>query len=112
MVRLKRHQKLPYLFAGVFIATSASLTIGVSNIANLNTLSLLLYFVFKKDIPKKIATFNVSSIEFLILNQTPGAQTHPFSGKLQTPEVINWSLFKICIDKRKLFCLANIRGPY
>jgi arsenical pump membrane protein len=132
MLNLKSHQKLPYLFAGVFIATSASLPIGVSNIANLIglkmvgldlisythfafvpsmigivTLSLLLYFVFKKDIPKKIATFNDSSIEFLISKQTQGVYAHPLSRESQTPEKINWSLFKICI-----FIVVLIRGSY
>jgi len=132
MLHLKKHQKLPYLFAGVFIATSASLPIGVSNIANLIglkmvgldlisytnfafvpsmigiiTLSLLLYLIFKKDIPQKIATFNDSSIEFLISNQTPGAQSHPLSGTRQTPEIINWSLFRVCI-----IIVVLIRGSY
>lgn len=132
MLHLKPHQKLPYLFAGVFIATSASLPIGVSNIANLIglkmvgldlisythfafvpsmigviTLSLLLYLVFKKDIPQKIATFNDSSIEFLISNQTPGAHSHPLSGTRQKPEIINWSLFRVCI-----IIVVLIRGSY
>lgn len=132
MLHLKTHQKLPYLFAGVFIATSASLPIGVSNIANLIglkmvgldlisythfafvpsmigviTLSLLLYLVFKKDIPQKIATFNDSSIEFLISNQTPGAHSHPLSGTRQKPEIINWSLFRVCI-----IIVVLIRGSY
>lgn len=132
MLHLKPHQKLPYLFAGVFIATSASLPIGVSNIANLIglkmvgldlisythfafvpsmigifTLSLLLYFVFKKDIPQKITTFEDTSIDFLISNQTALAHSHPLSGKRQTPETINWSLFRICI-----VMVVLIRGSY
>ena len=132
MLHLKPHQKLPYLFAGVFIATSASLPIGVSNIANLIglkmvgldlisythfafvpsmigifTLSLLLYFVFKKDIPQNIVTFNDTSIDFLISNQTPVAHSHPLSEKRQTPETINWSLFRICI-----VMVVLIRGSY
>ena len=132
MLHLKPHQKLPYLFAGVFIATSASLPIGVSNIANLIglkmvgldlisythfafvpsmigviTLSLLLYLVFKKDIPQKIATFNDSSIQFLISNQTSGTHSHPLSGTRQKPEIINWSLFRVCI-----IIVVLIRGSY
>ncbi|MGE6486758.1 arsenic transporter [Paenisporosarcina sp. NPDC076898] len=129
MLQLKPHQKLPYLFAGVFIATSASLPIGVSNIANLiglkmvgldlisythfafvpsmvgiSTLSLLLYLLFKKDIPKNISTLNNTSIERFISNSH---QTHPLSGIPQPLEAINWSLFRVCIS-----LVVIIRGSY
>lgn len=129
MLQLKIHQKLPYLFAGVFIATSASLPIGVSNIANLIglkmvgldlisytnfafvpsmigilTLSLLLYLLFKKDIPKKISTLDDSPIERFITNSK---YAHPLSQPSQPPELINWPLFKICI-----IMVVIIRGSY
>ena len=132
MLHLKPHQKYPYLFAGVFIATSASLPIGVSNIANLiglkmvgldlisythfafvpsmigiATLSLLLYLLFKKDIPKKIATYSDYSIELLVTKEQQGTQNHPLSGKIQTPEMVNWSLFRLCI-----VLVVLIRGSY
>jgi arsenical pump membrane protein len=132
MLNLKPHQKLPYLFAGVFIATSASLPIGVSNIANLiglkmvgldlvsythfafvpsmigiATLSLLLYLLFKKDIPMKILTLNDHSIKMLEAKQKQGVSVHPLSGVPQTPEPINWPLFRICI-----FLVIFIRGSY
>lgn len=128
MLQLKPHQKLPYLFAGVFIATSASLPIGVSNIANLIglkmvgldlisythfafvpsmvgicTLSLLLYLLFKKDIPKNISTLHETSIERFISNSH---QAHPLSGMPQ-PESINWPLFRVCIS-----LVVIIRGSY
>ena len=131
MLHLKPHQKYPYLFAGVFIATSASLPIGVSNIANLiglkmvgldlisythfafvpsmigiATLSLLLYFLFKKDIPKKIATYSDYSMELLVAKET-GTKKHPLSGDIQTPELVNWSLFRLCI-----VLVVLIRGSY
>ena len=76
---LKNHQKIPYLLSGALIATASSAPIGVSNIVNLIALkiigmdlylqtemmfvpgvigliflALLLYFVFKKDIPRQI----------------------------------------------------------
>ncbi len=132
MLHLKTRQKLPYLFAGVFVATSASLPIGVSNIANLiglkmvgldlisythfafvpsmigiTTLCILLYFVFKHDIPTKIAVFQHSSIELLVSKQMQGAQAHPLSEAARVPERINWPLFKICI-----FLVVLIRGSY
>lgn len=132
MLNLKPRQKLPYLFAGVFIATSASLPIGVSNIANLiglkmvgldlvsythfafvpsmiglTTLSLLLYLLFKKDIPLKILTFNEHSIKLLEAKQKQEVPVHPLSGIPQTPEPINWPLFRICI-----FLVILIRGSY
>ncbi|QBP42855.1 arsenic transporter [Paenisporosarcina antarctica] len=132
LLHLKPRQKLPYLFAGVFIATAASLPIGVSNIANLiglkmvgldlisytrfafvpsmigiTTLCLLLYHLFKKDIPKNIATINDSSIEFLMSKQSQGANSHPLSGEAQKLQTINWALFKICI-----IIVVLIRGSY
>jgi arsenical pump membrane protein len=76
---LKNPQKIPFLLSGALIATASSAPIGVSNIVNLIALkiigldlyvqtemmfvpgiigllflSLLLYLIFKKDIPKQI----------------------------------------------------------
>lgn len=132
MLNLKPHQKYPYLFAGVFVATSSSLPVGVSNIANLiglkmvgldlisythfafvpsmigiSTLCLLLYLLFKKDIPKKISTFKDYSIELLSSKESQGIPSHPLSGKPESPKAINWSLFKICI-----LLVILIRGSY
>ena len=134
MLHLKPHQKYPYFFTGVFIATSASLPIGVSNIANLiglkmvgldlisythfafvpsmigiSTLCLLLYLLFKKDIPKNITTLNDQSIELFVSNQKQGIQSHPLSlsGEMNSPETINWSLFRVCI-----LLVVLIRGSY
>jgi arsenical pump membrane protein len=78
-LRLKNRQKIPYLLSGALIATASSAPIGVSNIVNLIALkiigmdlylqtemmfvpgvigllflSMLLYLVFKNDIPKEI----------------------------------------------------------
>ncbi|WP_460345101.1 arsenic transporter [Pseudoneobacillus sp. C159] len=82
---LKNHQKIPYLLSGALIATASSAPIGVSNIVNLialkivkmdlylhtalmfvpSTLGLLflsvaLFLVFKKDIPKQIPLYSNS----------------------------------------------------
>ncbi|MET1014353.1 MAG: arsenic transporter [Paenisporosarcina sp.] len=124
IIRIKTHQKLPYLFAGVFIATSASLPIGVSNIANLiglkmvgltlvsytnlvfvpsmigiATLSLLLYMLFRKEIPRKIPDIQDSI--------TDSSKNHPLSGAKNIVETMNWGLFRTCI-----VLVVLIRGSY
>jgi arsenical pump membrane protein len=85
-LQLKNHQKIPYLLSGALIATASSTPIGVSNIVNLISLniinmtlytytammfvpgtiglifmSVLMFLVLKKDIPRKLP---VSSLEF------------------------------------------------
>lgn len=125
IIRIKPQQKLPYLFAGVFIATSASLPIGVSNIANLiglqmvglnlvsytnlafvpsmigiATLSLLLYLLFRNEIPRKIPDIQDSISD-------PTFKSHPLSGVKKTVESMNWPLFRTCI-----FLVVLIRGSY
>ena len=122
IIRIKPHQKLPYLFAGVFIATSSSLPIGVSNIANLiglqmvglnlvsytnlafvpsmigiGTLSLLLYMLFRKEIPRKIPD---------IQTNLP-SKNHPLSATVHSHESMNWTLFRLCI-----FLVVLIRSSY
>jgi arsenical pump membrane protein len=125
IIRIKPHQKLPFLFAGVFIATSASLPIGVSNIANLIglqmvgltlvsytnlafvpsmiglvTLSFLLYALFRKEIPRKIPDVQSSIANIYSKN-------HPLSGVKNSMENINWALFRTCI-----LLVVLIRGSY
>ncbi len=81
-IALTNKQKLPYLISGALIATASSVPIGVSNIVNLISLKvigmnlfqytqmifvpgtlglavllILLRFVFRKEIPKRIAYF-------------------------------------------------------
>lgn len=41
MLRLKMHQKIPYLLSGALIATASSAPIGVSNLANLIALKIV-----------------------------------------------------------------------
>ncbi|MBO9129898.1 arsenic transporter [Bacillus sp. 165] len=80
-LRLKNHQKIPYLLSGALIATASSAPIGVSNIVNLIALkivhmdlymhtammfvpatlgllfmSFMLFIVMYKEIPKKLTT--------------------------------------------------------
>lgn len=118
MIKLKPHQKVAYLISGALIATAASAPIAVSNISNLIalkivgldlnsyvelmfvpsmmgivTMAVLLYFYFKKDLPRTIE-----------LNRLPSKTNrqqlfqHPFS---QTPEAVpvyDWWMFKVCIS--------------
>jgi len=87
ILKLKPHQQFPYLFSGVLIATASSAPIAVSNLANLIALkivgldinsyvsmmfvpsmvgiiaiSLLLFYYFRKEIPKKIMVLPKSEI--------------------------------------------------
>jgi arsenical pump membrane protein len=133
LLKLKKNQKLPYLFGGVFIATAGSLLIGVSNIANLiglgiveldlnkythmvfvpsmigiSTLSLLLYLFFIKEIPKRIPTLKVQSIDYFMTSQIKGhAKFHPLSSEVLTDNPIHWSLFRMGIA-----VVVLIRGSY
>lgn len=90
LLRLKPHQSIPYLLSGALVATASSAPIGVSNLANLIALNivgldlltyaelifvpsmaaiavmtLLLYWHFRRSIPRKIA----------MLTETHAAQT-------------------------------------
>lgn len=118
ILKLKKHQRLPYLFGGVFIATASSLPIGVSNLANLiglevvgldllsytnlafipsiigiSTLSFLLFLYFRNDIPKKIPIFRGNLISFI-----GNRNNHPLSELNQSQRsMFDWSLFRVCI---------------
>jgi arsenical pump membrane protein len=133
ILKIKKNQKLPYLFGGVFTATAGSLLIGVSNIANLIglgivgldlnqythmvfvpsmigiiTLSLLLYLFFNKEIPKKIPTIEAQSINYYMpINFEAKKQFHPLLKSDEADNAIHWSLFQMCIA-----VVVLIRGSY
>ncbi|MGG4166057.1 arsenic transporter [Rossellomorea vietnamensis] len=117
LLKLKNHQKIPYLLSGALIATAASAPIAVSNISNLIALKIvglslqdyvqmmfvpsmvailviayLLYLYFRKSIPKKILDVSIK--------WEKGAQaysySHPLSSKEQERE-IDWPLIKSCL---------------
>jgi arsenical pump membrane protein len=116
MLKLKPLQKIPYLLSGAFIATSSSAPIGVSNLANLisikivgldlisyttylfipamlgiTTIALLMFAIYKKHIPRKIANFTKDDqiIHFpRPYNKLPKENIAAF-----TPD---WKLFRIC----------------
>ena len=118
MLRLKIHQQLPYLISGALIATASSAPIGLSNLANLIalkmvglnlntytqmmfvpsmlgiiTMTLLLLYYFRKNIPKVIHHFPIT------MQNSSGSGYHP----LQTAESdnsknkVDWWLFRVCI---------------
>ena len=99
-LRLKHHEKIPYLLSGALVATASSAPIGVSNIVNLIALKIvgmdlymhtamifaptvtglllmvsLLFFVFYKDIPKRV--INVPKDENFFIQSY-----HPLKPKL------------------------------
>ncbi|HEX7065113.1 MAG TPA: arsenic transporter [Bacillales bacterium] len=125
ILNLKPHQKLPYLFAGVLIATASSAPIGVSNLANLIalnivgldlnsyvkivfvpsmiglvTISLLLFLYFKKDIPRRIHTYSNDPVTFNLLkapNDRFGVKHHPLYQPSGSRKPVDWKMFRICI---------------
>ncbi|OAS89396.1 MULTISPECIES: arsenic transporter [Metabacillus] len=129
LLRLKPHQQIPYLLSGALIATASSAPIAVSNIANLIALkivgldlnsyvammfvpsmigivaiSLLLYLYYRKDIPKKIPSFN---LPFGIHSQNNILLEHPLADKGNPLHDIDWSTFRICI-----IVVVLIRGGF
>lgn len=127
ILKLKRHQKIPYLLSGAIIATASSAPIGVSNLANLIALkivgldlnsyaklmfvpsmlgifviSLLLYYYFRQDIPKKIIVYHhilppVSMNYQVKKRKSAYSIRHPLIHAQQQQQMIDWTLFRICI---------------
>jgi arsenical pump membrane protein len=117
LLKLKPKQQIPYLLSGALIATAASAPIAVSNISNLIALEIvglslnnyiqmmfipsmiailvlayLLYYYFKKDIPKKTRDISLiwktQSLKY--------KYNHPLETS-KPDEDVDWWLFKICI---------------
>ncbi len=144
ILKLKRHQKIPYLLSGAITATASSAPIGVSNLANLIALkivgldlnayaklmfvpsmigifviSVLLFFYFKQDIPKKFKVYHHISTPFSIDYQTNRKSSgytvqHPLVHASQ--QGIDWSLFRLCIAivvlvRGSLFALSPLGIP-
>lgn len=118
ILKIPHHQKLPYLFGGVFVATASSLPIGVSNIANLIglrvvdldlnlytsmvfvpsmlgiiSLNFLLFLYFYKDLPRNISKFDHNLFHTIMTEKK--RYHHPLANK--KAEVIDWSLCRICL---------------
>ncbi|QTC40535.1 arsenic transporter [Bacillus sp. V3] len=117
LLKLKNHQKIPYLLSGALIATAASAPIAVSNISNLIALkivglslqdyiemmfvpsmigifviAILLFVYFKKDIPNKILEVSVK----WKTQAQKYSYTHPLSSSGNEKEV-DWGLIKACL---------------
>ncbi|MBB3129967.1 arsenical pump membrane protein [Paenibacillus rhizosphaerae] len=114
MLKLKPHQKIPYLLSGALIATASSAPIGVSNLANLialnivgldlnsytlimfipsmigiATIALLLYLYFRKQIPVTIS--RNPARDYSLVN------IHPLQQPTETRTQIDWWLFRVSI---------------
>ncbi|MBP0724434.1 arsenic transporter [Bacillus sp. RG28] len=101
-LRLKPHQKVPYLLSGALIATASSAPIGVSNIVNLIALKIvhmtlymhtammfvpgtigllfmatLLFLVLKKDIPEKLPVVYIKLDENYVITSA-----HPLKSEM------------------------------
>lgn len=134
MLNLKPYQQFPYLLSGALIATASSAPIAVSNLANLialkivgldlnsyvammfvpsmvgiTAISLLLFYYFRRDIPKRIIVLPAFNIEGEYPDSPPSIPRHPLANNahphplhlladkaIHLP-VIDMSMFKVCI---------------
>lgn len=119
ILELKPHQKIPYLLSGALIATVASAPIALSNIANLIALKIvnltlnsyvemmfvpsmlgiivisgLLYFYFKRDIPKKIQK---PPNDYHLFEKINTRNDHPLKKHLIPNTSLDWGIIKICM---------------
>jgi arsenical pump membrane protein len=130
ILNLKPHQKLPYLISGALVATASSAPIGVSNLANLIALKIvgldlnsyavlmffpsmvgiisiavMLYFYFRKDIPRKITRFQAIFPSHLKTLERwnryrkikPNPAYHPLKEGSADREPVDWWLFRMSI---------------
>ncbi len=162
ILKLKPHQQFPYLLSGALIATVSSAPIAVSNLANLialkivgldlnsyvsmmfvpsmvgiTAISLLLFYFFRKEIPKRIMVLPKSEISDQSLSfpsQPVAKKDHPHPRRHphphyphvhaphlrvenpQNPPVIEKSMFKVCIAivaliRAGLFIGAGLKIP-
>ena len=106
ILKLKANQQFPYLFSGALISIAASAPIAVSNLANLialkivgmdlnsyvammfvpsmigiTTISLLLFYFFRKDIPKRIMVFPESYIDEKYFDSPSSIPRHSLDDK-------------------------------
>ncbi|WP_347723214.1 arsenic transporter [Lysinibacillus capsici] len=135
LLRFKPHQAFAYLISGALIATAASAPIAVSNISNLIaleivglslnsyvemvfvpsmigifTITFLLYFYFKRSIPKRTKSIpiNVNTNEQILYS-------HPLDIRTDYVE-IDWKMFKVCLiivvaTRASFFALSPIGIP-
>ena len=121
ILKMKPHQKIPYLLSGALIATGSSAPIGVSNLANLialnivgldlntyvalmfvpsmlgiMTISFLLYLYFKESVPRKIPFISQEILRELFFDQK-NKPSHPLLSQSDGSSFIDWKMFKICI---------------
>lgn len=141
ILKLKPHQKIPYLLSGALIATASSAPIGVSNLANLIALNIvgldlntyaalmfvpsmlgitaitfLLFLYFKESVPRKITDLTLEQLEHLVSANKGNKPYHPLSTNTPKTPFIDWTMFKICITivvltRISYFALAPFHIP-
>ncbi|MFS0784244.1 arsenic transporter [Bacillus sp. 1P06AnD] len=141
LLKMKPHQKIPYLLSGALIATSSSAPIGVSNLANLIALNIvgldlntyaafmfvpsmlgivaitfLFYLYFKEKVPKKIPELSNRELEHIISTNNGDKPYHPLSTQTNEKPFIDWKMFRICITvvvltRISFFVLAPFHIP-
>ncbi|WP_251669453.1 arsenic transporter [Paenibacillus camelliae] len=128
VLNLKTRQKIPYLLSGALIATGASAPIGVSNLANLISLkivgldlnayatmmlipsmigllsiSFLLFFHFRKEIPVHIPVIHRDTAEWFQQSTNRSSNMRRIHPLMPTTAAnppsssIDWRMFVICI---------------
>lgn len=141
-LKIQPHQKIPFLLGGALVATASSAPIGVSNLANLIalkivgldlntyaqimlppsmlgilTLSLLIFFYYKKDIPKHI---NVKSRKRALPPHIHQGNIIPLHPLKQINNVVSldvdWSMFKVYMTiivfiRASFFALSDLGIP-
>jgi arsenical pump membrane protein len=130
---LKKHQMIPYLLSGALIATASSTPIGVSNIVNLialkiigmdlylqtlmifvpsmlglGFLTLLLFAVFYKDLPKKLSPASSELVFGLVKSHPLQSKPNPDFERKQNKLMIRVLLF-VFIVRMGLF-IASFMG--
>ncbi|WLD94713.1 arsenic transporter [Alkalihalobacillus sp. AL-G] len=128
MLNLKTKQKIAFLLPGAITATTSSAPIAISNIANLIALEIigldlngyvslmflpsmlgilttviLLFFYFKKDIPRKLPDLRLTLRNF---EKNSYSFPHPLSNR-EVGTNVDWPMFKIC-----MFIIVLTRGAF
>lgn len=131
-LKLKPHQKIPYLMSGALVATASSAPIAVSNLANLIALKIvgldlntyvqmlfvpsmvgiismvgLLYFYYRKDMPKKILKYP----DHFYLDEP---KKHPLASgpNIETDwKMFRWAIVIVILTRCGYFILTPFNVP-
>ncbi|WHY65145.1 arsenic transporter [Neobacillus sp. SuZ13] len=103
-LKLKPHQKIPYLLSGALIATASSAPIAISNISNLIALKIvgidLNSYIEMMFIPSMIGIVTIASLLYLYYKKAIPKKitqnfTDPLTGQINIK--IDWWMFRVCM---------------